>query len=116
MIIKKITDVENLPVNIEGAEKVRSRLLFGHAENAPTFAMRLFELAPTGHTPFHTHTFEHEIIVVEGDITLLTDKDPIPLRAGNVVMVMAGDKHSFQNASDSEPAKFFCMVPIEHQQ
>ena len=80
MIIKNIQDVAAQPVKMDGARDVTIRVLIGPQDNAPTFAMRLFELAPGGHTPFHDHNFEHEVIVLDGEIAVLTTYGPKPLQ------------------------------------
>ena len=115
MIIKKINDVPLQDVNMEGAKDVKVRTLFGPADNAPTFSMRIFELAPAGHTPFHTHPFEHEAVILDGDIAIVTEDGDKPMDKGNVLLIMPGDKHQFKNRSETEPARFMCLVPIEYQ-
>lgn len=115
MIIKKIGDVPLQDVNMEGAKDVKVRVVFGPADNAPTFAMRVFELAPGGHTPFHTHPFEHEAIALTGDIAAVTEQGEHPLENGDVLLVAPDEKHQFKNLSDTKPASFMCLVPIEYQ-
>ena len=100
---------------MDGAEGVTVRVIFGPADDAPTFAMRLFELAPAGHTPFHAHPFEHEVIVMAGELRLVSENGQRPLAPGHTVMVHADEKHQFRNASDQQAARMMCLVPIEHQ-
>lgn len=116
MIIKKIADVPAKPVDMEGVKDVNVRVIFGPAEGAPTFAMRVFDLAPGGHTPFHTHPFEHEAMILSGDVALVNaDGEEIPADIGDVALVMGDEKHQFKNLSDTQPASFMCLVPIEYQ-
>ena len=75
MLIKKIKDVPAVPVEMEGARDVKVRVLFGPDDNAPTFAMRVFELDKAGHTPYHSHPFEHEVIVLNGQILAVTENE-----------------------------------------
>lgn len=77
--------------------------------------MRVFEFDKAGHTPYHSHPFEHEVIVLDGRILAITEKDEIPLSIGQVLMVMPDEKHQFKNLSDSEPASLVCLVPVEYQ-
>ena len=35
-------------------------------DGAPTYALRVIEVASGGHTPDHTHPFEHENFIIEG--------------------------------------------------
>ena len=115
MLMKTIQAVPAKPVDMDGAKDVTMRVIFGPADNAPTFAMRLFEIGPVGHTPFHTHPFEHQAIVMTGSISLLTDQGETPLSPGQVVMVSPNEKHQFRNASSDQPASIICLVPIEFQ-
>ncbi|MBL7214639.1 MAG: cupin domain-containing protein [Phycisphaerae bacterium] len=115
MIIKKIDDVPMQDVKMDGAKDVKVRVVFGPADNAPTFAMRVFELAPGGHTPFHTHPFEHEAVILDGDIAAVTEHGDTPLDKGDVLLITPDEKHQFKNRSNSKPARFMCLVPIEYQ-
>ncbi|MHC5179734.1 MAG: cupin domain-containing protein, partial [Planctomycetota bacterium] len=83
--------------------------------NAPTFAMRVFELAGGGHTPFHTHDFEHEAMLLDGDIAVVSEGSETPLKQGDVILVAPDEKHQFKNLSDTENARFMCLVPIAYQ-
>ena len=51
----------------EGASKLRVRLLITKEMGAKNFAMRLFEMEPGGYSPFHTHAWEHEVFILEGE-------------------------------------------------
>jgi len=115
MIIKTISDVAASPVQMEGAKNVSVRVVFGPADKAPTFAMRVFELDAGGHTPFHTHAFEHEVMILSGEIAAVTEQGPIPLKAGQCILVQPDEKHQFKNLSASNKASFMCLVPIAYQ-
>lgn len=115
MLIKNIDEVPIQDVNMEGAKDVKVRVLFGPADEAPTFAMRVFELAPGGHTPFHTHDFEHEVMYLDGEIAVVSEDSQTPLKPGDVLLMPPNEKHQFKNLSNSESARFMCLVPIEYQ-
>jgi quercetin dioxygenase-like cupin family protein len=84
--------------------------LIGEADCAPNFAMRQFEVAPGGHTPRHSHPYEHEVFVLEGRGVVLEGNVPHPLRGGDVVYVRPDELHQFRNTGDL-PLKFLCLVP-----
>jgi len=65
MIVKHYTDVKPEEVGGE-AKNTTVRWLIAEKEGAPNFHMRLFEVAPGGSTPHHSHDWEHEIFIVEG--------------------------------------------------
>ena len=110
MLIKNIDEVPSQDVNMEGAKDVKVRVLFGPADNAPTFAMRVFELAPAGHTPFHTHPFEHEVFFHEGQGELFHEGKTYPVGPGHVAYVPAGSLHQFVNTGPG-PLVFVCVIP-----
>ncbi len=97
-------------VNMDGADKTRVRWLVAGKDGAPNFAMRLFEVEPGGHTPFHAHDGEHEIFVVEGEGQLNTEEGPKPLRYGTFAFIPGGEKHQFENTGSSV-LKFLCVIP-----
>lgn len=113
MLIKKIKDIPATPVQMEDAKDVSMRVLFGPEDKVPTFSMRLFEFAPAGNTPYHTHEFEHEVIVLDGQIMAVMENKEIKLNVGNVAMVMPREKHQFRNISDISPASMICLVPAK---
>ena len=115
MIIKHPQDVAAVPVQTEGAKDVKVRVLFGPQDKAPTFAMRIFELSPGGHTPLHEHPFEHEIMVLEGRIGAVSPQGVRPVDVGDVLLVMPGEVHQFRNLSDTQPARMMCLVPVAYQ-
>jgi quercetin dioxygenase-like cupin family protein len=115
MLIKNIKDVPAVPVNMEGAKQVQVRVIYGPKDNAPTFAMRVFELAPGGHTPYHEHNFEHEVLILDGRIAVVTPDGPRPLKIHDTLLVPANETHQFKNLSDTQPASFMCLVPISYQ-
>lgn len=102
--------VERQPVEMEGAEGCHVRWLVGQKDGAPNFAMRQFEVAPGGHTPKHSHDYEHEVFVLEGNGLVVDGETERPLQAGDVIFVEPNDVHQFRNTGDA-PMKFLCMVP-----
>jgi len=115
MIIKNYNDIPSKTVEMQGAQGASVKVLIGPAENAPTFAMRLFTLQPNGHTPHHTHDFEHEVIYISGSLELLTENGFVPLKPGDVAYIPPNEPHQFRNTSSTDTASFICLVPIEYQ-
>jgi len=92
---------------VVGATK---QLLIGPQDGAPTFAVRLFTLAPGGHTPHHKHPFEHGVFVVEGQGELAAQGRVHPLNPHTVAHVAPGEEHQFRNTGQG-PFRFLCVVP-----
>lgn len=110
MKVQDYTSVEAKPVNMDGASGCQVRWLVGNAEGAPNFAMREFEVAPGGYTPRHSHPYEHEVFVLDGQGEVYHDDKAFPLRKGMVVYVAPDEVHQFRNNSNA-PLRFLCLVP-----
>jgi quercetin dioxygenase-like cupin family protein len=115
MLIKKIKDVPAEKVKMEGAENVSVRVLFGPEDAAPTFAMRVFEFDKAGHTPYHSHPFEHEVLILKGEVAVVTEKGPINLDVGDTLMVNPGEMHQFKNLSKTNTTEILCLIPVQYQ-
>jgi quercetin dioxygenase-like cupin family protein len=102
--------IEQAPVTMEGASGCQVRWLVDTTEGAPNFAMRQFEVAPGGYTPRHSHPYEHEVYVLEGEGQVIEGDQPHALKAGDFVFVQPDEIHQFRNTG-STPMKFLCMVP-----
>jgi quercetin dioxygenase-like cupin family protein len=98
------------PVTMEGSQGCTVRQLVSERDGAPTFAMRQFEVAVGGHTPRHSHPYEHEVFVLEGEGEVFEGEQAHRLRPGDVVFVKPGEIHQFRNTGE-RPLKFLCLVP-----
>ncbi|MBN1344935.1 MAG: cupin domain-containing protein [Phycisphaerae bacterium] len=112
MILKSVENVPNEPVDMEGAKGAHVRWLISQKDGAPTFAMRLFEVAPGGHTPHHAHPYEHEVFVVEGAGIAVSADGERPFNTGDALFVPADEMHQFRNTSRGV-CKFLCMIPSQ---
>ncbi len=95
----------------EGASKLKVRWLITKETGAPTFAMRLFEMEPGGHSPHHNHDWEHEVFVLEGEGLVVGGKEEKKIKAGDAVFMPPNEKHQFKN-NGKKTLKFLCLVPI----
>lgn len=109
----KVVHYEAIPaeeVRMDGAVGCRIRCLIGPEDHAPSFSMRQFEVAPGGHTPRHTHGYEHEVFVLEGQGVVLDGDTERPIISGSIVFVPPNRVHQFRNTG-SVPLKFLCLIP-----
>jgi len=105
------SEVESQVV-LEPAEGVRIRWLINEKTGAPNFAMRRFEVEPGGCTPYHTHDWEHEVYVLEGEGVAVDSEGEAGLGPGSVVMVEPGEEHNFKNTGQKKLV-FLCMIPLQ---
>jgi len=112
MLIRRAEDTPGKPVEMDGVKDVTMRLMVGRQDGAPTFSMRHFTVEPGGHTPHHSHNYEHEIFVVEGAGEVVYEGESHPIQAGDVLFVEPNKQHQFVNKTD-QPMKFLCLVPVQ---
>ena len=95
----------------EGAKNTTIRWLWGKADGADKFALRLIEVAPGGSTPHHSHPYEHEVYVLEGKVRLLGEAGEHLLEAGDTAFVRPSEVHQFVNPGDGV-LRFLCGIPL----
>ena len=103
-------EIAAAPVVADGAADCRMKCLIGPNDAAPSFSMRLFELAPGGHTPKHAHAYEHEVFVLEGSGVAVDGDRERPVGPGAAVYVPPNQLHQFRNTGAGS-LKFLCLIP-----
>ena len=103
-------DAPTLDVSPEGVGTVIKHDLVASQVSPPNFAMRLFDVAPAGATPYHQHPWEHEVFIVEGAGELKTAGGSAPFAAGEAVYVPPDAMHQFRNTGEGR-LKFICVIP-----
>lgn len=112
MKLEHYTNVPLEDVVMEGAKGAKIRWLIAQKDGAPNFATRMFEVDVDGHTPFHSHSWEHQNYILEGEGVLVTENGDKPFKPGDVIYVPPLMKHSYKNTGDSL-MRFLCIIPIE---
>jgi len=100
------------PVHMEGVESVHIKRLITKSDGAPRMAMRLFEILPGGHTPFHSHEWEQMNYILEGEGVLRTAEGDIVVKPGDACFIPGTAMHQYRNDGDAL-FRFLCMVPVE---
>ncbi len=110
MKISHYTEIEEKPVEDANVSGVSRRILISAKDNAPNFTMRLFHVEPDGFTYHHSHDFEHEIFVIEGEGEVATSNETKPFKSGYAIFVEPGEVHQFRNTGKKR-LSFLCLVP-----
>jgi quercetin dioxygenase-like cupin family protein len=113
----KITNVKDIPsekVEMDGVKDCQYQVALSARDGELSMAMRFFEVAPGGNTPLHNHSYEHEILIMEGAGTVWRDGKEVALKAGDVLFIPSDEKHQFKNTG-SQPFKFMCLIPAKFQ-
>jgi quercetin dioxygenase-like cupin family protein len=110
MQIKEYAKVEATHFDSEVAKGVAARVVIGKKDQAENFYMRVFEIAPGGHTPRHAHDWEHEMFVHAGQGEIFGHGEWRPLAPGKAVFVPANEEHQMRN-NGGEKLVVVCLVP-----
>ncbi len=98
----------------QGAKGVTVRWLITKETGAPNFAMRLFEVEPGGFTPLHTHPWEHEVFILEGQGIVVGGDEERRFGEWDVIFIPPEAKHQLRNVGD-KPLKFLCLIPYKKE-
>lgn len=116
MKITNLDMVEKVEVTMQDAIKVCRQVPIGKNDGSPSFSIRVFTLEPGGHTPYHSHPFEHVNYILKGTGAVVTESGTLlTVRNGDFVLVLPNEIHQYKNTSESEPLLFICAVPKEYE-
>jgi quercetin dioxygenase-like cupin family protein/CheY-like chemotaxis protein len=90
------------------------RWLISELDDAPNFAMKLYELAPATISPVHTHAWEDEVFVLRGQGAVVGPDGEIAIGEGDVIYIPPMERHQFVNAGERELC-LLMSVPISEQ-
>jgi len=104
------SEVEAKDAEETGAERVKVRWLITKEDGANNFAMRYFEISPNGHSPHHSHGWEHEVFILNGKCQVTCGNEKKNVGAGYAVFIPPNMLHQFKNVGKTT-LKFLCLVP-----
>lgn len=115
MHLSSLGKAEKIKLDLEGAKGIYKQIPISKADGTPTFSFRVFTIEPGGHTPRHTHLFEHLNYFIEGRGTVLGQDGEHEIKKGEFVMIPPGEIHQYKNTSISKPLVMICAVPKEYE-
>ncbi|MHB1334991.1 MAG: cupin domain-containing protein [Candidatus Humimicrobiaceae bacterium] len=113
MIVKKRKDLVRKELNDSNAKDVNFYPVITTLDGAPNFALRLFEIEPGGYTPYHSHAWEHEVYIIEGEGFIIGENKKSKIEKNDFLFIEPTEIHQFM-AGEKE-LKMICIVPNEGQ-
>ncbi|MEJ5307670.1 MAG: cupin domain-containing protein [candidate division WOR-3 bacterium] len=110
MKINNIDHVKKDIVTDDGVKNVERQIPIGIKEGSTRIIMRLFTVKPGGHSPLHTHDFEHLVKVESGKGIVVSSEGEREIGVGDFVYVEPNEIHQFKNPFE-EDFKFICVIP-----
>ena len=110
--MKILQYAEMQPTHFESdqVKGIAARVVIGKNDGANNFCMRIFEIGAGGHTPMHSHDWEHEMFIHSGSGELYGNGQWNPVKSGNVAFIPGNEEHQLRNTG-TEPLTFLCLVP-----
>jgi quercetin dioxygenase-like cupin family protein len=90
---------------------VKKRLMVGPKDGAPTWLMRVYEIAPGTTYPLHTHNYEHEGLTLAGEGVLVGNDGERIMEPGVVHFVPPNEPHAVINRG-KETLRILCTAPL----
>ncbi len=114
MKVRNISRVEKRDAFLrEKAVGVSFRVAIAEEDGAKNSIMRILEIDPDGHTPLHTHDYEHLMFVVRGNGIVTDGNKECRLEKEDVIFVPEGQAHQIKNTGDAELI-LVSVLPVEH--
>ncbi len=111
-----LNELDKIKVTLEGAKDVWKQVPISKNDGSPIFSFRVFTIEPNGHTPYHTHPFEHLNYVISGTGVLVNeDGEEQEIKTSDFALVLPNEKHQYRNKSAGEPLVMICAVPKDYE-
>ena len=106
----KVEHFTQTPAELQEAPGVAVRWVINKDDGAPNFVMRVIEVQPGSATPYHQHTWEHEVFCLTGEGVVRSEEREFPIAHGSIVFVAPNEQHQFVNRGDTV-LSFICVIP-----
>ncbi len=110
MFIKHLEDIEKKDVSGGEIENVLKQVPVGPEQGWPNHVLRVFTIGSGGHTPKHSHDWEHVNYVIAGSGTLEIEGKKNQLKKGDFAVVPPNVEHQYSNNGDQD-FTMICIVP-----
>lgn len=116
MKITNLEKAEKVLMPLEGAKNTYKQVPISKNDGTPSHSVRVFTIGSEGHTPFHSHNFEHINYIINGKGAVVTgDGKELSIGKGDFVLVLPDEIHQYRNKSEIEPLVLICAVPKEYE-
>ena len=92
------------------AKDVTIRWLISEEDEAASFYMRIFEIAPGGYSPLHSHSWEHGIYILSGEGEVKRGDGSESVGPGTAIFIPGGERHQLRNHGE-QVLRFICVIP-----
>ena len=110
MFVANIKEIEKNQISGDGIQNVLKQVPVGPEQGWEDHILRVFTLQKDGHTPKHSHDWEHINYVISGKGSVEIEGVKHELTTGSFAVVPSNKEHQYSNAGD-EDFVMICIVP-----
>jgi len=110
MFVAHIDQIDKKRISGDGIKNVLKQVPIGKEQGWESHILRVFTIEKEGHTPKHSHDWEHINYVISGRGNLEIEGKKHELKAGSFAVVPPNVEHQYSNAGD-EDFVMICIVP-----
>lgn len=107
MYITSVDKVEEIQMNVKGANGVKVKYLVHAGVGAKRLQLRLFLIDVGGYTPLEKHKHEHEVLILQGRSFVRGGDVEVIAKKGDVIFIPSWEEHQFRNVGEEE-LQFLC--------
>jgi quercetin dioxygenase-like cupin family protein len=89
---------------------VAVRWAIGENVGAPNFILRVIDVQPGAATEYHTHAWEHEVLVLEGQGFVRDAQGETAIGPGSCIYIAPHELHQLINRA-AVVLRFVCVIP-----
>lgn len=115
MYLTSLDKTPKVKMDMPGADKIFKQIPLARENGVPAYSFRVFTIKPGGHTPLHTHPYEHMNYIIEGEGYLTAQGKKHPVKKGDFALVLADEEHQYSNPSADKAMVMICAVPKEFE-
>lgn len=110
MPVRKYKEIDRVKVVMDGVVGTTKMVPIGKNEGWEGHTLRVFKIAPGGHTPKHAHDWEHVNYIMSGKGRLTIDGKVHEVETKDFAFVPPNALHQFENPYGTD-FEFICIVP-----
>ncbi len=112
MFHKNLDAVEKKQISGDGIKNVLKQIPVGPEQGWKDHVLRVFTIQKSGHTPRHSHDWQHFNYVISGTGTLEIEGKNHELKTGDFAVVPSNVEHQYSNRGDDDFV-MICIVPAQ---
>lgn len=110
MPVRKSADIKEVPLSMDDTVGITKKVPIGREEGWENYTLRVFKIAPGGHTPKHQHDWEHVNYMISGRGRLFLAGTEYEIAEKDFAFIPPNTLHQFRNPYNQD-FEFICIVP-----